>query len=178
MTQETAQEEFFGKQAGVVVDMPNDSAQIGSYGLETIGNHSSLPYRAYLRLGDSRDRSKMLSTPMTLDERRWWRKYNRYLNSRDWQRTRKAVLKRDGYKCRDCGKRGSRRNPLQADHQSYDAYNATGHTPVDDLKTLCKQCHEIKTGRKFRDYSSRRVHQLVGWIVILAAILAYAIIRG
>lgn len=115
---------------------------------------------------------------MTLDERRWWRKYNRYLNSRDWQRTRKATLKRDGYRCQRCGKRGNRRNPLQADHQSYDAYNTTGHTPIGDLQTLCKRCHEIKTGRKFRDYSNRRVHQLVGWIVILAAILAYAIIRG
>jgi 5-methylcytosine-specific restriction endonuclease McrA len=122
----------------------------------------------------------MLSTPMTAAEHKWWRKHNRYLNGYAWQRTRKAVIKRDGKRCVDCHKRESRHNPLQADHISYAAYNVSGQTstPLADLQTRCRRCHEIKTGRKFKDYSNRRVHQLVGWAIILAAILAYAIIRG
>jgi 5-methylcytosine-specific restriction enzyme A len=108
-------------------------------------------------------------------ERRWWRKYDRYLNNRDWRRTRKAALKRDGYRCQQCGRRGSRRNPLQADHRSYAAYNATGRTPIEDLKTLCKRCHQRKTGRRFKnDY--RRANGLLGWVIIIAiALLVYAL---
>jgi hypothetical protein len=70
---------------------------------------------------------------MTPEEREWWHKYNRYLNRRDWQRTRQAVLKRDGNRCVDCATSGSRNNPLPADHLSYAAYNVTEQTPLEDL---------------------------------------------
>jgi HNH endonuclease len=109
--------------------------------------------------------------------RRWWKKYNRYLNSRDWQRTRKAALKRDRYRCRRCGTGGSPRNPLQANHLSYDVYNANGRTPLADLETLCRRCHQKLTGRRFKN-RHQRSQQPLGWIILLAAILAYTIIRG
>jgi 5-methylcytosine-specific restriction endonuclease McrA len=88
--------------------------------------------------------------------RRWWKKYNRYLNRRDWQHTRKAALKRDRYRCRRCGTRGNPRNPLQANHLSYAVYNATGHTPLADLETLCRRCHQKLTGRRFKKTQSTR----------------------
>jgi 5-methylcytosine-specific restriction endonuclease McrA len=111
---------------------------------------------------------------MTGSQRRWWRKYNRYLNSRDWQRTRKAALKRDRYRCQKCGTRGDRRNPLQANHLSYKAYNATGRTPLGDLETLCRRCHQKVTGRRFK--KRRGGNQFLRWVIITAiALLIYAL---
>jgi 5-methylcytosine-specific restriction endonuclease McrA len=113
---------------------------------------------------------------MTTDDREWWRNYDRYLKSYDWQRTRKAAIRRDNYRCQECGTRGGRRNPLQADHLSYDAYNETGRTPVDDLRTLCRSCHETHTGRQFSSNRPTKTDSLLGWIIIIAVL--FAIIRG
>jgi 5-methylcytosine-specific restriction endonuclease McrA len=103
-------------------------------------------------------------------DRRWWKQYNRYLKSRDWQRTRKAALKRDRYRCQQCGTRGSSRNPLQANHLSYDVYNATGRTPLDDLETLCRRCHQKVTSHRFKEHGQGI--QILGWIIIIAIALA------
>lgn len=45
------------------------------------------------------------------------------------------------------------RNPLQAHHLSYDAYNATGRTRLADLETLCRRCHQEITRRSLRHLS-------------------------
>lgn len=63
---------------------------------------------------------------MTDADREWWRRYSRYLNSEGWQLVREAAFRRDGYRCRRCGTGNDQWNPLQANHLSYDAYNATG----------------------------------------------------
>jgi 5-methylcytosine-specific restriction endonuclease McrA len=74
---------------------------------------------------------------MTSANRQWWNRYSRYLNSEGWELTREACLKRDSYRCRQCGLQGSPRNPLQADHLTYENYNRIGRAPVGDLQTLC-----------------------------------------
>jgi 5-methylcytosine-specific restriction endonuclease McrA len=110
---------------------------------------------------------------MSRSGRSWWRKYNRYLNSRDWQRTRQAALKRDRYRCRKCGTRGNRHNPLQANHLSYHSYNATGRTPLRDLETLCRRCHQKVTGRWLKH---RPGNQFLRWVIIISiALLVYAL---
>jgi hypothetical protein len=38
---------------------------------------------------------------MTTDDREWWRNYDQYLKSYDWQRTRKAAIRRDNYRCQE-----------------------------------------------------------------------------
>ncbi len=124
-----------------------------------------------------RNRDRVNIYDSMIAERRWWRKYDRYLNSREWRRTRKAVLKRDRYRCQRCGRKGSRYNPLQANHLSYAVYNATGRTPIDDLETLCRRCHETYTGRRFK-IRYRRANNLLGWVIIIVALLAYAILHG
>jgi len=63
--------------------------------------------------------------------------------------SREAAFRSDGYRCRRCGLTGSPRNPLQADYLTDENYNRTGRTPVSDLRTLCRHCHEILTARKF-----------------------------
>jgi 5-methylcytosine-specific restriction endonuclease McrA len=98
--------------------------------------------------------------------------------------TREACLKRDGYRCRRCGLEGSVRNPLQADYISYENYNATGRTPVGDLRTLCRHCHQIITGRTFHRTFSQWLGQF--WrpltlrqkvkVIINVTIIAVAVI--
>jgi 5-methylcytosine-specific restriction endonuclease McrA len=111
---------------------------------------------------------------MARADRQWWNRYNRYLNSQGWQLTREACFKRDGYRCRRCGVRGSPLNPLQADHLTYQNYNATGRTPIGDLRTLCRLCHQIVSRWRFtnRRLSMRR---LIRFAVTAAAIWLLAL---
>jgi 5-methylcytosine-specific restriction endonuclease McrA len=53
---------------------------------------------------------------MTKEQRMWWRRYNRYLASTEWQRIRARALRHDGHRCTRCGRKGSLGNPLQANH--------------------------------------------------------------
>jgi HNH endonuclease len=117
---------------------------------------------------------------MAFADRAWWNRYNRYLRSQGWELTREACFRRDGYQCRHCGLRGSPLNPLQADHLSYDAYNRTGRTPVDDLQTLCRHCHQAVSRRRFpsrsRRLSTRGVARLI--LVLLAIWMLAALWRS
>ena len=60
--------------------------------------------------------------------------YHAHLRSDAWQRTRKAVLRRAGYRCERC----RRAVPLDVHHTSYDRF---GHERLDDLRALCRDCH-------------------------------------
>lgn len=61
-----------------------------------------------------------------------------------WQKKREQILKRDGYKCRNCGST----EHLHIHHTQYHFYKITGYKkePWDYdnkyLITLCKTCHE------------------------------------
>jgi len=61
--------------------------------------------------------------------------YKRYIRSEDWRNKRELVLKRDGYRCRNCGSGVG----LQVHHKCYDRF---GDESLDDLITLCNVCHE------------------------------------
>lgn len=62
-------------------------------------------------------------------------KYQEYLRSQAWIAKKWLVFKRDGYQCQHCG---TAKN-IQCHHLTYDhLYDE----PLDDLVTLCKQCHE------------------------------------
>jgi len=71
--------------------------------------------------------------------------YSALLQMEQWQEKRKSILYRDGYKCRNCGKR----NELQVHHRQYHINSRTGyklhpwqyHNKY--LITLCKYCHEL-----------------------------------
>ena len=67
------------------------------------------------------------------------------LNARRWAAVRRAVLKRDDYRCVYCGRAGR----LEVDHISplqrepgQDPYGPNG------LQTLCRNCHIQKTRRE------------------------------
>lgn len=66
--------------------------------------------------------------------------YRRYLRSEEWQVIRSGVLKRDCFRCQECGCVEG----LEVHHLSYRPLFASGRA-VDDLSsyvTLCDECHE------------------------------------
>jgi hypothetical protein len=122
------------------------------------------------------------STAMSSADRQWWRRYDRYLNSQGRELTREACFRRDGYRCCRCGLVGLPSNPRPAAHLTYENYNATGRTPVGDLRTLCRHCHEITTGQNFHALSAiscgnvMAPHLRQKAVLVLAAWLALALI--
>lgn len=65
--------------------------------------------------------------------------YKEYIKSEEWKHKRKEVLERDKFKCRLCGAKGTEYNL----HVHHNSYNNLGNEPLEDLITLCKECHEI-----------------------------------
>lgn len=65
-------------------------------------------------------------------------RYLRYLRSPEWRAKRAAILKRDGHRCQ-----------LWLDHPGEEVHHRTyahlGDEPLEDLITLCRQCHEAIT---------------------------------
>ena len=67
-----------------------------------------------------------------------WRKAR--LNSARWEGVRKQVFRRDGYRCRSCGK-ASR---LECDHVT-PLHPSQDPFDLDGLQSLCRGCHLAKT---------------------------------
>lgn len=61
---------------------------------------------------------------------------NVYLKSDAWRRKRYVVLKRDHWKCVNCGDRAT-----QVHHKRYAKHNI-GKEPIKWLESVCKSCHE------------------------------------
>ena len=90
-----------------------------------------------------------------------WRRAPIPINKRRWQAVRRAVFKRDGYRCRACGRPGR----LECDHV---IPLDRGGAPydMDNLQTLCRSCHFAKTGDENRRVSPEQE----AWRVLLARI--------
>ena len=74
-------------------------------------------------------------------------RHHTHLHARRWAAVRRAVLKRDGFRCVECGRAGK----LEVDHivpmqhePGQDVYDVNG------LQTLCRSCHLAKTARENR----------------------------
>ena len=68
-------------------------------------------------------------------------------NARRWSIVRRAVFKRDGYRCVECGRAGR----LECDHVT-PLQREPGQDPFDlnGLQTLCRACHVEKTQQENR----------------------------
>lgn len=78
--------------------------------------------------------------------------YAIYLKSPEWRAFRKLVLKRDKYRCVDCGVRAyhSEYNPtgkkLQVHHIHYDGIETMTFS-TDQCASVCHECHERRHRR-------------------------------
>ena len=61
--------------------------------------------------------------------------YSRYMSSDLWKQKRLARIEKDGYKCKLCGSAIN----LNVHHITYERL---GREPLDDLITVCADCHE------------------------------------
>jgi 5-methylcytosine-specific restriction endonuclease McrA len=79
-----------------------------------------------------------------------WKFHGRFF----WDSARIAVLRRDRYTCRACGRR-ARRRELEVDHI---LEIARGGAPLsyENLQTLCRPCHRRKTSQFLRSARSGR----------------------
>jgi 5-methylcytosine-specific restriction endonuclease McrA len=66
---------------------------------------------------------------------------NEYLKSDEWKRKRYVVLKRDNWRCVECGAPAT-----QVHHKKYARRNI-GKEPIKWLESLCNSCHESKHNR-------------------------------
>lgn len=66
--------------------------------------------------------------------------------SREWGELKRRTKDRDGWCCINCGSR----ELLQVDHIT--PLSKGGRNTMSNLQTLCKKCHETKTGRPLRDW--------------------------
>jgi hypothetical protein len=67
----------------------------------------------------------------------WWRLYNAYLQSDQWQDKRELVFERAGGICEACGQRPA----VQVHHERYP--QTFGLEPLWDLRAVCVPCHKI-----------------------------------
>ena len=65
-------------------------------------------------------------------------KYKEFLKSTYWKQIKLVVLERDNYTCRGCGTT----TQLEVHHLTYKNH-LSEHKNLDDLATLCRNCHEL-----------------------------------
>lgn len=68
-----------------------------------------------------------------LNQDEWWNWYNRYLESAAWRTLRAKVLERDGRTCAGCF------SPAEQVHHR--TYARVGYEEMDDLISVCSDCH-------------------------------------
>lgn len=68
-----------------------------------------------------------------------------------WLRMRKPILKRDGYKCLQCGVRGN----LHVDHMLPRSWGKGRQLKISNLQTLCRSCNLSKGARVYSDHRVR-----------------------
>ena len=90
--------------------------------------------------GEEVDRTETKETSLvgdavkTRDKSEDFIEYTKYMESAEWIAKRNLVLKRDGFVCKRCGNAKN----LAVHHITY---ANLGHEDLDDLVTLCKDCH-------------------------------------
>ena len=66
------------------------------------------------------------------------KEYDQYLQSDQWKMRRRGRLEYDGHKCQDCGGGAS--------HVHHLTYEHVGHESIEEIVSLCHNCHSIRHG--------------------------------
>jgi hypothetical protein len=68
----------------------------------------------------------------------WWEEYTKYLSSPEWKSKRARVLIRDEYRC-TAKRNGCTKHATEVHHLTY---ANVGNEPLEDLTSVCRNCHE------------------------------------
>jgi 5-methylcytosine-specific restriction protein A len=79
--------------------------------------------------------------------------HDAFYNLNAWKRARAATKQRDGYACTHCGRTGI---PLDVDHILGWRHRPDLAFELDNLRTLCRRCHNQRTHGKPKRRNSRR----------------------
>ncbi len=80
-----------------------------------------------------------------------------FYKSRQWQSLRKQALERDHYVCQYCGKPNSK----TVDHVIPIEFDSKLQADTDNLATICRDCHRLKTAWEQRHYGTGKDNQLI-----------------
>jgi 5-methylcytosine-specific restriction endonuclease McrA len=96
-----------------------------------------------------------------------WHRYSRATtSSRRWKGLRLLALRRDGFRCVQCGARGR----LEVDHVLPERTHPELRWVLDNLQALCPSCHSRKTHREIgRPQKSEAAKQWAAAVMDLAA---------
>lgn len=83
-------------------------------------------------------------------------------SSRPWARKRQAALRRDNYLCQRCAQQGRTTAATEVDHIVPLARG--GADDLDNLQSLCRDCHSAKTDEDMGRRTKRQVG-VDGWPV-------------
>ena len=85
---------------------------------------------------------------MTIDVSTEKARHEFYCHNRDWERVRLKALKRDHYSCVNCKAKGIlTTSRLEVDHIQELEYHPELALELDNLRTLCKDCHNKRHNR-------------------------------
>lgn len=84
----------------------------------------------------------------TFNSEAWWEAYNEYLDSPEWKNKRARVLARDNDKCTE-RRKGCTERATEVHHLTYDN---VGNEPLEDLTSVCHNCHEQITDESRREW--------------------------
>lgn len=68
--------------------------------------------------------------------------YNDVLGNPKWKSKRLEVITRDNFSCKNCHKKESNGNPLQAHHKYYIKGRLPWEYSLNEFETLCRECHK------------------------------------
>lgn len=78
----------------------------------------------------------------------FWEECREFYNSSEWRSLRRQALERDHYECVWCREQGRvTRNSLEVDHIKELEFYPEYALDLDNLRTLCKECHNKRHGR-------------------------------
>jgi len=90
-----------------------------------------------------------IHVPLDKVPAQYYKAYSRYLSSYEWKALRKFVLKRDRYRCVDCGVKAYHKDfykegeKLQVHHIHYDGIETMTFT-ADQCVSVCISCHKAR----------------------------------
>lgn len=80
----------------------------------------------------------------------------KFYKSRAWRTLRLEALVRDNYECQQCKRQGKFSKGQNVHHIKEIYYHAELALEIDNLETLCIQCHNIEHERIFSKVNGKR----------------------